>query len=109
MIVADSDELPPHPSAELVRSVVPALDDVRLITTEVYVAAPAFIEIRIEARLFARPEAAFDAGGAGAREALNDFLESAHSPVRRKRLAGRDLRELFYGEPGARFVRSRTC
>ena len=35
-------------------------DRARLITTEVYVAAPRFIEVRIEARLLAAPRASFE-------------------------------------------------
>jgi predicted phage baseplate assembly protein len=75
VIVPDSDTQPPRPSAELIRSVASHLDSCRLITTEVYVAAPRFIEIRIEARLFADPEAAFDAVARAARERLDKFLD----------------------------------
>jgi predicted phage baseplate assembly protein len=74
VLVADSDELPPKPSAELIRSVCKEFDSVRLITTEVYVAAPTFLEIRIEARLFAAPESAFDRVAADARKRLDQFL-----------------------------------
>jgi predicted phage baseplate assembly protein len=74
-IVARSDQSPPAPSAELIRSVCNALDAVRLITTEVYVAAPTFIEVRIEARLLARPEAAFDQVANDAQHRLDAFLD----------------------------------
>jgi predicted phage baseplate assembly protein len=74
LVVADSDQQPPNPSAELVRSVCSALDQVRLITTEVYVAGPTFIEIRVEARIFAAPQAAFDQVAGEARKKLDAFL-----------------------------------
>jgi predicted phage baseplate assembly protein len=76
-IVADSDRVPPVPSAELIRSVCRALEKVRLITTEIYVAAPRFLEVRIEARLLADPEAAFDQVSNDARKRLDEFLNPA--------------------------------
>ena len=78
-IVPDSDARPPLPSAELIRSVCNAFDKVRLITTEVFVAAPQFIEVRVEARVLAAPEAAFDQVSQAARKRLDDFL----SPLNR--------------------------
>jgi predicted phage baseplate assembly protein len=78
LIVPDSDAQPPQPSAELIRSVCKALDHVRLITTEVYVAAPTFVEIRVEARLLAAPTAAFDQVARDARERLDEFLSPLH-------------------------------
>jgi predicted phage baseplate assembly protein len=74
LVVPDSDARPPSPSAELIRSVCGAFEKIRLITTEVYVAAPAFLEVRIEARLFADPQAAFDQVATDARKRLDDFL-----------------------------------
>lgn len=59
-IVADTSRMPPHPSAELIRSVCRVLDKKRLITTEVYVAAPRFMEVRVEARLLVAAQASFD-------------------------------------------------
>ncbi|KGQ19372.1 Baseplate J family protein [Lysobacter dokdonensis DS-58] len=78
-IVADSEASPPAPSAELIRSVCQSLDKVRLITTEIYVAAPKFVEVRIEARLLAPPEAAFDQVAENTRKRLDAFL----SPLER--------------------------
>jgi hypothetical protein len=63
----------------LIRSVCRAFDSIRLITTEVHVSAPRFIEVRIEARLFADPHAAFDRVATEARDRLNAFL----SPMKR--------------------------
>jgi predicted phage baseplate assembly protein len=80
LIVPDSDARPPLPSAELIRSVCGVFESVRLITTEVYVAAPAFLEVRIEARLFAAPEASFDQVATDARKRLDEFL----NPLARK-------------------------
>lgn len=76
-VVADTDRMPPMPSAELIRSVCRLLDTKRLITTEVYVAAPAFLEVRIEARLLVAPQAAFDQVAKDARDRLDAFLSPA--------------------------------
>ena len=80
VIVPDSDAKPPLPSAELIRSVCGALDQVRLITTEAYVAAPRFLEIRVETRLFADPQAAFDQVALEAQKRLDEYL----SPFKRE-------------------------
>lgn len=74
LVVADSEALPPLPSAELIRSVCGAIDRIRLITTEVHVSAPRFMEVRVEARLLADPQAAFDRVSQEARGRLNAFL-----------------------------------
>ncbi|CAN7806210.1 putative baseplate assembly protein [Paraburkholderia hospita] len=78
-IVADTDRMPPRPSAELIRSVCHVLDKKRLITTEVYVAAPRFLEVRVEARLLAAAQAAFDQVALEAVKRLDLLL----SPARR--------------------------
>jgi predicted phage baseplate assembly protein len=75
VIVPDSDERPPRARTELIRSVARHLDGKRLITSEVHVASPAFLEIRIEARLLAPPEAAFDDVAQRARKRLDEFLD----------------------------------
>jgi phage-related baseplate assembly protein len=74
LIVPDSDALPPRPSAELIRSVCKELDRLRVITSEVYVSGPRFIEVRLEARLFAPPDSAFDAVAEAARKRIDGFL-----------------------------------
>ena len=104
VVVADSEAMPPHPSAELVRSVCQALDGVRLITSEVYVSGPTFIEVRIEARLFAAADAAFDAVAQAARRRVDTFL----SPRTRQfgeNVSPAALYATLYGEPGSQ-VRS---
>ncbi len=78
-IVADTEQRPPAPSAELIRSVCRVLDKARLVTTEVHVAAPRFLPLRVEARLLAAPEAAFDQVANEARKRLDQFLD----PLRR--------------------------
>lgn len=84
-IVADTTRMPPRPSAELIRSVCRVLDKQRLITTEVYVAAPRFMEVRIEARLLVAAEAAFDQVALEAARRLDLLLSPA------KRGFGEDL------------------
>src|SRR4029077_19804597 len=54
-VVPDSDAPRPEPSAELIRSVCTVFERARLITTEVFAAAPRFIEVRVESRLLAAP------------------------------------------------------
>jgi hypothetical protein len=99
LVVPDSDALPPKPSAELIRSVCQVFESARLITTEVYAAAPRFLEVRVEARIFAAPEAAFDQVATDARQRLDDFLNP------RNRQFGEDVSPaaLFaqlFGRPG---------
>ena len=74
-IVPETSERPPNASAELIRSVAGVLNGVRLLTTEVFVASPAFTEIRVEARLQASPHVAFDAVAKAARQALDQLLD----------------------------------
>lgn len=73
-VVADSSARKPVPSAELIRALCRSFERVRLITTELYVAAPRFVEIRVEARLLADPQAAFDQVAADARGRLDAYL-----------------------------------
>jgi predicted phage baseplate assembly protein len=84
-IVADTTRMPPRPSAELIRSVCRLLDRERLITTEVYVAAPRFMEVRIEARLLVAAQASFDLETEQAIARLNHLLDP------RERAFGEDL------------------
>lgn len=74
-VVSDSGDMPPAPSAELIRSVCNLLDPQRLITTEVYVAGPAFLEVRIEARILAAPAASLDQVRLDAQKRLNTYLD----------------------------------
>jgi hypothetical protein len=81
VIVPDSTARPPKPSAELIESVCRTLDTMRLVTTEVYVSAPTFIEIRVEARLLADPEAAFDQVAESARTRLETTIDARTWPL----------------------------
>lgn len=95
VIVPDSTDRPPKPSAELIRAVCARLDKVRLITSEVYVAAPAFLAIRIEARLIADPEAAFDEVAEGARTRIDALLDPRTWPLGKDLSVAELYRELF--------------
>lgn len=74
LIVPDSTDRRPRASTELIQSVAKHLDSKRLITSEVYVASPDFVELRVEARLLAPADAAFDEVARSARQRLDDFL-----------------------------------
>lgn len=101
VIVPDSTARPPKPAAELIRAVCARLDRVRLITTEVYVAAPTFLGIRIEASLIADPEAAFDEVAEGARARLDALLDPRTWPLGKDLSVAEIYRELF-ADPGKR-------
>ena len=101
VIVPDSTARPPQPAAELIRAVCARLDRVRLITTEVYVAAPTFLGIRIEASLIADPEAAFDEVAEGARARLDALLDPRTWPLGKDLSVAEIYRELF-ADPGKR-------
>jgi len=73
-IVPDTTERPPKASGDLIRSVGDALNQVRLLTTEVYVSGPVFTEIRVEARLEAPAYVSFDAVAKAAQQALDSLL-----------------------------------
>jgi predicted phage baseplate assembly protein len=75
VIVPDTDETPPQPSSDLIRQVCQYLDRFRLLTTEVYVKGPEYQPITVEARVVARPYAAFDAVAQDVEKALNAALD----------------------------------
>jgi predicted phage baseplate assembly protein len=81
IVVPDSTDQPPQPSAELLARICRALDKVRLLTTEVYVAAPGFVEIRVEARLIADPTAPFGTLAQNARQELIDALSAQNRTI----------------------------
>jgi predicted phage baseplate assembly protein len=84
-IVPDSADRPPKASADLIRAVGSRLNEVRLLTTEVYVSGPVFNEIRIEARLAAPPYVSFDSVAQEAQKALDSLLNPQTWPF------GKDL------------------
>jgi hypothetical protein len=75
IIVPDTGETPPMPSRELIASVCSKLEPRRLITTEVYVKAPDYKAIRVEAFVEAAARAAFDAVSDNVKKALNRLLD----------------------------------
>jgi predicted phage baseplate assembly protein len=58
VIVPDSDDSPPQPSAELIRYLCGYLDEYRLLTTELYVKGPEFVEVRVDVQVSALPQVA---------------------------------------------------
>ena len=71
------EELKPIPSADTLKLVGQWLNQHRLITTELYVAAPKYREIEIEARVIAKPTA--NSGQVG--EAVQKMLLSYFHPL----------------------------
>ncbi len=80
VIVPDSDEVPPKASLALLRHVSDYLDDFRLIGSEVFVRRPLFLEVRVEALLTARPEAASGAVIRDVAAALEKYLDPHRWP-----------------------------
>jgi predicted phage baseplate assembly protein len=74
VVVPDTDDVPPRPSADLLRRVCTYLDSRRLLTTEVHIKGPTYLAIRVEARVKARPSAAFAAVEQAIITALNEHL-----------------------------------
>jgi hypothetical protein len=72
---AELEDPAPRPSADLINRVCEYLDARRLLTTEVYVKGPEYQEVRIEARVEARPYAAFDAVARDVARAVNEYLD----------------------------------
>jgi predicted phage baseplate assembly protein len=60
VVVPDNQDTPPRPSAELLSAVCRYLDERRLLGTEVYVKAPTYREISVEARVEPDPYASPD-------------------------------------------------
>lgn len=72
------DDFKPLPSADTLRLVGQWLNQHRLITTELYVAAPKYREVEIEARVIARPTA----NSGQVAEALQQMLLNYFHPLR---------------------------
>ena len=75
VIVPSSNDKPPQPSSDLVRSVCNYLDHFRLIGTELFVRGPAYQSIAVEASVLARPYAAFDEVSRNVVKAIDDYLD----------------------------------
>jgi len=74
-VVPDQHDSPPIPSDELLESVARRLEPCRVVTTEVYVRAPTYVPIRVEARVLAEPRAALDDVHHRVIKALDAFLD----------------------------------
>ncbi|HKQ04337.1 MAG TPA: putative baseplate assembly protein [Blastocatellia bacterium] len=75
VIVPDNEEKPPKPSGDLIREICAALDEKRLLTTEVFVKGPEYQEVRVEARVTAEPYASFNAVTISVIKALDKLLD----------------------------------
>ncbi|WP_086930823.1 putative baseplate assembly protein [Agarilytica rhodophyticola] len=74
VIVPENDELPPLPSADLIRYVCGYLSNYRLITNELFVKGPEFSEISVVARVAADPLLAFGAVELAVKQAIDAQL-----------------------------------
>jgi predicted phage baseplate assembly protein len=59
VIVPDTDDAAPTPSAAQIEAVCRHLDRFRLLTTELFVRGPTYVPVSVEARVAARPSASF--------------------------------------------------
>ncbi len=75
VIVPDIKPVPAYPSEDLLRHVCTYLDRFRLLTTEVYLKAPEYLPVSVEARIAAQPYAAFDAVSIQVAEAIDNYLD----------------------------------
>jgi predicted phage baseplate assembly protein len=75
VVVPDTQDVPPKPSSDLIRSLCEMLDTQRLLTTEVFVKGPSYQEIRVEARVSANPYSSFDVVSQGVIQAINSLLD----------------------------------
>jgi len=97
-------QVPPTPSPAELDAVCRYLDSRRLLTTELYVKGPEFIEIRVETRVEVDPYAAFDAVAMEIAAAINQFLDplgralpsTAGSPRAERNGQGRDIGQDFH-------------
>ncbi len=75
VVVPDSRETPPRPSAELLRQTSRQLDRYRLLTTELHLKGPRYLEVQISARVVAQPFAAAGDVARSVHLALGAFLD----------------------------------
>ena len=75
VVVPDNQDVPPKPSSDLIRALCQELDQVRLLTTEVFVKGPSYQEIRVEARVIANPYASFDIVSQNVIQAIDELLD----------------------------------
>lgn len=72
---AELEDPAPKPSADLLTRVCAYLDARRPLTAEIYVKGPEYQEVRVEARVEARPYAAFDTVALDVARAVNEYLD----------------------------------
>jgi predicted phage baseplate assembly protein len=84
VIVPDRGNMPPRPSADLLRSVCTYLESRRLLTTEIHIKGPEYLSVRVSARIAADPYAAFDEVRRNVTQAINDYLSPLPISLRRK-------------------------
>lgn len=77
-IVPDSDDRPPVPSPDLIATVCGYLNERRLLTSEVFVKQPQYIEINVEALVIANPYASLATVSEAVEQRINEYL----SPLR---------------------------
>ena len=75
VVVPRNDDKPPKPSSDLIAALCQKFDEKRLLTTEVFVKGPRYSEIRVEARVAAKPSASFDAVTLAVLKALDKALD----------------------------------
>lgn len=75
VIVPDNKSYPPKPSSELIRFVCNQLDKYRLLTSELFVKGPEYIEITVQTVVSAKPFFAFGTVEQKIRDALNERLD----------------------------------
>ena len=78
VVVPDTEEIPPRASQEQLESVCRYLDQYRLLTTELYVREPEYLDVKVEAKIAANPYAAFDDVARRVNEEINRYLDPRH-------------------------------
>lgn len=74
VIVPASDARPPVPDRELLRAVADEIDEHRLVTTEVHVRGPRYLEVRVQATITAAPGVSFGRVRDHVKQALDRHL-----------------------------------
>ena len=75
VIVPDTEDVPPQPSPDLIARVCEHLNDLRLLTAEIFVKGPEYQLIKVDTRVAAQPYASFDAVTRDVVLALNEYLD----------------------------------
>jgi predicted phage baseplate assembly protein len=78
VVVPDDAATPPEPTQALLEEVCRHLEQARLLTTEMYVRPPSYVEVTVEARVAAEPYAAFDEVRRQVIERINAALDPHH-------------------------------